>query len=40
MMVSRSTAGFTLNIVDTPGLIEGGYVNYHAIQLIKRYAIA
>ncbi|KAH9673641.1 translocase of chloroplast 34 [Citrus sinensis] len=36
VMVSRSRAGFTLNIVDTPGLIEGGYVNYHAIQLIKR----
>lgn len=39
VMVSRSRAGFTLNIVDTPGLIEGGYVNYHAIQLIKRYLL-
>lgn len=39
VMVSRSRAGFTLNIVDTPGLIEGGYVNYHAIQLIKRFLL-
>lgn len=37
-MVSRSRAGFTLNIIDTPGLIEGGYVNDQALEIIKRYA--
>jgi len=26
-----------LNIIDTPGLIEGGYVNDQAINIIKRY---
>ncbi|KAI4348536.1 hypothetical protein L6164_009249 [Bauhinia variegata] len=34
--VSRTRAGFTLNIIDTPGLIEGGYVNDIALELIKR----
>ena len=36
-MVSRSRAGFTLNIIDTPGLIEGGYINDMALDIIKRY---
>lgn len=36
-MVSRSRAGFTLNIIDTPGLIEGGYINDMALNIIKRY---
>lgn len=34
-MVTRSRAGFTINIIDTPGLVEGGYVNYQALELIK-----
>ena len=38
VMVSRSRAGFTLNIIDTPGLIEGGYINDMALDIIKRYA--
>lgn len=38
-MVSRSRAGFTLNIIDTPGLIEGGYVNDMALNNIKRLAL-
>ncbi|KAJ4847737.1 Translocase of chloroplast 33, chloroplastic [Turnera subulata] len=39
VMVSRSRAGFTLNIVDTPGLVEGGYVNHQALELIKRFLL-
>ncbi|XP_021612432.1 translocase of chloroplast 33, chloroplastic isoform X2 [Manihot esculenta] len=39
VMVSRTRAGFTLNIVDTPGLVEGGYVNYQALELIKRFLL-
>ena len=35
-MISRSRAGFTLNIIDTPGLIEGGYVNDQTLDIIKR----
>lgn len=34
-MVSRSKGGFTLNIIDTPGLVEAGYVSYQALELIK-----
>jgi hypothetical protein len=37
MMCSRTRAGFTLNIIDTPGLIEGGYINEQAVDIIKRY---
>lgn len=39
LICSRSRAGFTLNIIDTPGLIEGGFVNDHALDLIKRFLI-
>jgi len=39
VMVSRSRAGFTLNIIDTPGLIEEGYVNSRAIDMIKRFLL-
>ncbi|GAB2291991.1 Translocase of chloroplast [Dionaea muscipula] len=39
VMVSRSRAGFTLNIVDTPGLVEGGYVNRYALDMIKRFLL-
>jgi len=38
-MVSRSRAGFTLNIIDTPGLVEGGYVNDQALEIIKRLVV-
>ncbi|XP_010543649.1 PREDICTED: translocase of chloroplast 34, chloroplastic isoform X2 [Tarenaya hassleriana] len=38
-LVSRSRSGFTLNIIDTPGLIEGGYVNDQALELIKRFLL-
>ncbi|XP_038683173.1 translocase of chloroplast 33, chloroplastic-like isoform X2 [Tripterygium wilfordii] len=38
-MISRTRAGFTVNIVDTPGLVEGGYVNYQALDLIKRFLL-
>ncbi|KAK6135579.1 hypothetical protein DH2020_030687 [Rehmannia glutinosa] len=37
VMVSRSRAGFTLNIIDTPGLVEGGYVNDQVFDSIKRF---
>jgi hypothetical protein len=37
MMCSRTRAGFTLNIIDTPGLIEGGYINEQAVEIIKKY---
>ncbi|KAF9623830.1 hypothetical protein IFM89_005415 [Coptis chinensis] len=39
VMVSRSRAGFTLNVIDTPGLIEGGYVNDQALDIIKRFLL-
>uniref|UniRef100_A0A0C9S5A8 TSA: Wollemia nobilis Ref_Wollemi_Transcript_13037_1762 transcribed RNA sequence n=1 Tax=Wollemia nobilis TaxID=56998 RepID=A0A0C9S5A8_9CONI len=39
ILCSRTRAGFTLNIIDTPGLVEGGYVNDHALDLIKRFLI-
>ncbi|AQL08160.1 Translocase of chloroplast 34, chloroplastic [Zea mays] len=39
MMWSRTRAGFTLNIIDTPGLIEGGYINEQAVDIIKRFLL-
>ncbi|CAM8903771.1 unnamed protein product [Rhodiola kirilowii] len=39
VMVSRTRAGFTLNVIDTPGLIEGGYVNDQALEIIKRFLL-
>lgn len=39
-MVSRTRAGFTLNVIDTPGLIEGGYINDVALDNIKRFVLA
>ncbi|XP_072972246.1 translocase of chloroplast 34, chloroplastic-like [Typha angustifolia] len=39
MMCSRSRAGFTLNIIDTPGLIEGGYINEQALEITKRFLL-
>ena len=37
-MCSRTRAGFTLNVIDTPGIVEGGYVNEQALEIIKRLA--
>ncbi|XP_073282360.1 translocase of chloroplast 34-like isoform X1 [Primulina huaijiensis] len=37
VMVSRSRSGFTLNIIDTPGLVEGGYVNDQVLDTIKSF---
>lgn len=39
VMVSRTRAGFTLNIIDTPGLVEAGYVNDQALEIIKRFLL-
>ncbi|XP_051122926.1 translocase of chloroplast 34 isoform X2 [Andrographis paniculata] len=39
VMVSRSRAGFTLNIIDTPGLVEGGYVSDQVLETIKRFLL-
>lgn len=36
-MVSRTRSGFTLNIIDTPGLIEGGYVSDQILETIKGF---
>ncbi|CAH1445054.1 unnamed protein product [Lactuca virosa] len=39
VMVSRERSGFILNIIDTSGIVEGGYVNDQALDLIKSRAI-
>ncbi|KAL4194232.1 hypothetical protein AMTRI_Chr05g67580 [Amborella trichopoda] len=39
IICSRARAGFTLNIIDTPGLVEGGFVNEHALEIIKRFLL-
>ncbi|PKA47184.1 Translocase of chloroplast 34, chloroplastic [Apostasia shenzhenica] len=39
IICSRTRAGFTLNIVDTPGIVEGGYVNEQALGIIKRFLL-
>lgn len=39
VMVSRSKEGFTFNIIDTPGIVEGGYVNDQALDLIKKFLL-
>ncbi|MCO5547473.1 hypothetical protein L7F22_000923 [Adiantum nelumboides] len=36
VLCSRVRAGFTLNIIDTPGLVEGLFVNDHALDTIRR----
>ncbi|KAI3699507.1 hypothetical protein L2E82_43876 [Cichorium intybus] len=38
-MVSRERSGFTLNIIDTPGIVEGGYINDQALDIIKRFLL-
>ncbi|KAG7543088.1 Sulfotransferase domain [Arabidopsis thaliana x Arabidopsis arenosa] len=35
VMVSRTMGGFTINIIDTHGLVEAGYVNHQALEIIK-----
>lgn len=39
IMCSRTRAGFTLNIIDTPGIVEGGYINEQAVGIIKRFLL-
>lgn len=39
IMCSRTRAGFTLNVIDTPGIVEGGYVNEQALEIIKRFLL-
>ncbi|KAG0490938.1 hypothetical protein HPP92_007801 [Vanilla planifolia] len=39
IICSRTRAGFILNIIDTPGIVEGGYVNEQAIGIIKRFLL-
>ncbi|MCI20558.1 translocase of chloroplast 34-like, partial [Trifolium medium] len=38
-MVSRSRKGFILNLIDTPGLIEEGYINNQAMEIIKNFLL-
>lgn len=40
MIFPRVLAGFTLNVIDTPGLVEGGYVNEQSLDTIKRFVVA
>ncbi|KAJ4767293.1 Translocase of chloroplast [Rhynchospora pubera] len=39
IMCSRTRADFTLNIIDTPGIVEGGYINEQALEIIKRFLL-
>ncbi|EFH58416.1 hypothetical protein ARALYDRAFT_896048 [Arabidopsis lyrata subsp. lyrata] len=39
VMVSRTMGGFTINIIDVPGLVEAGYVNHQALELIKGFLV-
>ncbi|KAG0597476.1 hypothetical protein M758_UG342200 [Ceratodon purpureus] len=39
LQCARSRAGFTLNIIDTPGLVEGGCINDQALDIIKRFLL-
>lgn len=40
VMVSRTRSGFTLNVIDTPGLVEGGYVSDQSLETIRRYSFS
>lgn len=40
LQCARSRAGFTLNIIDTPGLVEGGCINDQALDIIKRFLLS
>ncbi|GLT77356.1 hypothetical protein SLA2020_489520 [Shorea laevis] len=37
--VSTLRSGFTLNVIDTPGLVEGGCINTHALEIIKCFLL-
>ncbi|KAL4187118.1 hypothetical protein AMTRI_Chr09g17220 [Amborella trichopoda] len=40
IICSRARAGFTFNIIDTPGLVEGGgFVNENTLEMIKRFLL-
>ncbi|XP_024367577.1 translocase of chloroplast 34 [Physcomitrium patens] len=39
LQCARTRAGFTLNVIDTPGLIEGGCINDQALDIIKRFLL-
>ncbi|GAU33311.1 hypothetical protein TSUD_165760, partial [Trifolium subterraneum] len=39
VMVSRSRTGFILNLIDTPGLIEEGYINNQTMEIIKNFLL-
>ncbi|CAL9191757.1 unnamed protein product [Musa hybrid cultivar] len=36
---SRTRAGFTLNIIDTTGLVEDGYVNEQSLEILERFLL-
>ncbi|XP_065039221.1 translocase of chloroplast 34, chloroplastic-like isoform X1 [Musa acuminata AAA Group] len=38
-MCSHTRAGFTLNIIDTPGFVEDGYVNEQSLEILKRFLL-
>ncbi|CAD5191473.1 unnamed protein product [Musa acuminata subsp. malaccensis] len=38
-MCSRTRAGFTLNIIDTPGFVEDGYVNEQSLEILERFLL-
>eukprot|EP00850_Spirogloea_muscicola_P021810 SM000262S09889 [mRNA] locus=s262:14082:16371:- [translate_table: standard] len=39
VMCSRTKSGFTLSVVDTPGLVEAGSVNDQSLDLIRRFLL-
>lgn len=39
LQCARSRAGFTLNIIDTPGLVEGGAINDQALDIVRRFLL-
>lgn len=36
-LIGRTAAGFTMNIIDTPGLLDGDYVNQRALNSIAKF---
>ncbi|GBG65597.1 hypothetical protein CBR_g51479 [Chara braunii] len=38
-VASRTRAGFTVNVIDTPGLVEAGCVNDQAVDAIRRFIL-
>ena len=37
VMIGRSAAGFTVHVIDTPGLLDGDYVNQRAVDSIAQF---